>query len=115
MAQDPIFAPISKRSAALPDALKLPPVAGTSDTMLEFALRQRLAPTGMPEHALGRMETLVLQLARAQNGSAIEFDLLAFDSPQLVVFAADHGIADEGNPLTVLDPWFCETELASIC
>ena len=96
MAQDPIFAPISKRSAALPDALKLPPVAGTSDTMLEFALRQRLAPTGMPEHALGRMETLVLQLARAQNGSAIEFDLLAFDSPQLVVFAADHGIADEG-------------------
>ena len=96
MAKDPIFSPLTKRSAALPADLKLPAVSGTTDTMLEFALRQRLRPEGLPEHALGRMETLVLQLARVQNGTSIEFDLLAFDSPQLVVFAADHGIADEG-------------------
>lgn len=96
MPHDPIFGSISRRSTALPEALKLPMVAGTTDTMLEFALRQRLAPEGLPEHALGRMESLVLQLARVQNGTSIEFDLLAFDSPQLVVFAADHGIADEG-------------------
>ncbi len=96
MAQEPIFSPLTKRSAALPADLKLPTISGTADTMLEFALRQRLRPEGMQEHALGRMETLVLQLARAQNGMSIEFDLLAFDSPQLVVFAADHGIADEG-------------------
>ena len=96
MAHDPIFAPVSKRTAALPAELKLPTVSGTSDTMLEFALRQRLAPQGLPERALGRMEALVLQLARAQNGTSLEFDLLAFDSPQLLVFAADHGIADEG-------------------
>lgn len=101
MAKDPIFSPLSKRSAALPVTLKLPAVTSTTDTMLEFALRQRLAPEGLPERALGRMETLVLQLARAQNGMSIEFDLLAFDSPQLVVFAADHGIADEGmSPLS---------------
>lgn len=96
MAHDPIFAPMARRMAALPEALRLPAVAGTADTMLEFTLRQRLAPEGMPEHALGRMEGLVLQLARVQNGMSLEFDLLAFDSPQLVVFAADHGIADEG-------------------
>jgi nicotinate-nucleotide--dimethylbenzimidazole phosphoribosyltransferase len=96
MAKDPIFSPLTKRSAALPADLKMPAVSGTTDTMLEFALRQRLRPEGQPEHALGRMETLVLQMARVQNGTSIEFDLLAFDSPQLVVFAADHGIADEG-------------------
>jgi nicotinate-nucleotide--dimethylbenzimidazole phosphoribosyltransferase len=96
MTRDAIFSPLPKRSAALPAALKLPVVSGTTDTMLEFALRQRLRPEGLPEHSLGRMEALVLQLARVQNGKTTEFELLAFDSPQLVVFAADHGLADEG-------------------
>jgi len=100
MAKHPIFSPLTRRSAALPAELRLPPVAGTTDTMLEFSLRQRLAQEGQPDRALGRMEALVLQLARAQNGTSIELDQLAFDSPQLVVFAADHGIADEGmSPL----------------
>ena len=95
MAKDPVFSPLSRRSAALPATLRLPSITGTTDTLLEFALRQRLSPNGLPEHALGRMETLVLQLARVQNGMSVEFDLLAFDAPQLVVFAGDHGIADE--------------------
>ncbi len=96
MAMDPVFAPITQRLPDLPASLKLPPIAATADAMLEYSVVQRLAPEGLPEHALGRMETLVLQLARIQNAAPLPFDLLAFDSPQLVVFAADHGIADEG-------------------
>lgn len=96
MAMDPVFAPMNRRVPELPANLKLPHVAPTTDTLLDHSLKQRLAPEGLPEQALGRMEDLVLQLARIQNGSPLPFDLLAFDSPQLVVFAADHGIADEG-------------------
>jgi nicotinate-nucleotide--dimethylbenzimidazole phosphoribosyltransferase len=96
MALDPVFEPITRRAPELPASLKLPHIAPTADTLLEHSLKRRLAPEGLPEHALGRMEALVLKLPRIQNGSPLAFDLLAFDSPQLVVFAADHGIADEG-------------------
>ena len=96
MALDPVFAPITRRAPELPASLKLPAIKPTTDTLLEHAIQQRLAPAGAPEHALGRMEVLVQQLARIQSNSPLEFDLLAFESPQLVVFAADHGIADEG-------------------
>lgn len=77
---------------------KLPHIVPTSDPMLDADLTERLAPEGFPVHALGRLEMLARQLARIQSQSSgpIPFDLLAFDSPQLVVFAADHGIADEG-------------------
>ena len=64
--------------------------------MLDFQLHRRLAHPGQPAHALGRVELLAMQLARIQNGSPLPFDLLVFDSPQLLVFAADHGLADEG-------------------
>ena len=96
MARDPVFEPITRRTSELPAGLKLPRIASTGDTMLEHALMRRLAPEGFPEHVLGRMQALVLQLARIQHIGPQAFDLLAFDSPQLVVFAADHGIADEG-------------------
>ncbi|QHE88036.1 nicotinate-nucleotide--dimethylbenzimidazole phosphoribosyltransferase [Hydrogenophaga sp. BPS33] len=96
MALDPVFEPITRRVPELPAELKLPHITPTHDTMLDHTVRQRLMPDGFPEHVLGRMEQLVLQLARIQHGSPLPFDLLAFDSPQLVVFAADHGIADEG-------------------
>ncbi len=96
MALDPVFVPVNQpRPPELPANLKLPHIASTVDTMLEYEVLQRLAPQGQPERALGRMESLVLQLARIQSAGPIPFDLLAFDSPQLVVFAADHGIAVE--------------------
>jgi nicotinate-nucleotide--dimethylbenzimidazole phosphoribosyltransferase len=79
-----------------PLALKLPSVASTIDPVLDADLNRRLLPEGFPPHALGRMESLVLQLARIQSAGTLPFDLLVFDSPQLVVFAADHGIVDEG-------------------
>lgn len=96
MALDPVFEPITRRAPELPAELKLPHIAPTQDALLDHAVQQRLTPAGFPEHVLGRMEPLVLQLARIQHGSPLPFDLLAFDSPQLVVFAADHGVADEG-------------------
>lgn len=97
MAMDPVFAPMnSRRVQELPANLHLPHIAPTADTLLDHSVKQRLASEGLPEHALGRMEDLVLQLARIQNGGPMPFDRLAFDSPQLVVFAGDHGISDEG-------------------
>lgn len=107
MALDPVFAPITRRAPELPTSLKLPHIAPTADALLEHSVLQRLTPEGLPEHALGRMEPLVLQLARIQSGSPLEFDLLVFDSPQLVVFAADHGIADEGMS-ELAQPMTCE-------
>ncbi|MCU0762251.1 MAG: nicotinate-nucleotide--dimethylbenzimidazole phosphoribosyltransferase [Hydrogenophaga sp.] len=79
-----------------PPALKLPYVLGTADIHLDHELRGRLAAQGYPHQALGRMETLALQLARIQRPADQEFDQLRFDQPQLLVFAGDHGIADEG-------------------
>ena len=97
MAMDPVFTPINhRRVPELPADLRLPRVPSTTDTLLDHAVKQRLAPEGLPEHALGRMEDLVMQLARIQNGGSQPFDRLVFDAPQLVVFAGDHGIADEG-------------------
>jgi nicotinate-nucleotide--dimethylbenzimidazole phosphoribosyltransferase len=96
MALDPVFAPITRRAPELPANLRLPRIASTTDTLLEHSVLQRLGQEGLPERALGRMETLVQQLARIQSGKPLDFERLVFDSPQLVVFAADHGIADEG-------------------
>ena len=83
-------------STAPTSALRLPTIAATADPVLDAAVMQRISPLGFPDHALGRLETLVLQLARMQSSNPLHFDLLAFDSPQVVVFAGDHGICDEG-------------------
>lgn len=80
-----------------PTGLQLPVVAPTANPALDAALAQRLALNGFPAHALGRLEALVLQLARIQaTGPEHGFEKLLLDAPQAVVFAADHGIADEG-------------------
>lgn len=79
--------------------LRLPVIHPTADAVLDAEMHQRLRRSELPEHALGRLESLVLQLARMQSAGPFPFDLLAFDTPQLLVFAADHGIADEGVSL----------------
>lgn len=81
-------------------APRLPSIAPTADPVLDASVIQRISPQGFPDHALGRLEELVLQLARVQSAGTLDFDLLAFDSPQVVVFAADHGICDEGVSAT---------------
>jgi len=83
-------------SAMPASGLRLPTIAPTADPILDAMVMQRIGPLGFPEHALGRLGALVLQLARMQSASPLHFDLLAFDSPQVVVFAGDHGICDEG-------------------
>ena len=75
---------------------QLPTVVATADPVLDAALLKRIQPEGFSPHALGRLEDLVLQLARVQSAGPLPLDLLVFDSPQVVVFAADHGICDEG-------------------
>ena len=74
-------------------APQLPTVVATTDPVLDAALLKRIQPEGFSPHALGRLEDLVLQLARVQSAGPLPLDLLVFDSPQVVVFAADHGIA----------------------
>lgn len=76
--------------------LRLPPISPTADAGLEVELRGRLSRKELPEHALGRIEALALQLARIQHADPTQFDPLAFLAPQILVFAGDHGIADEG-------------------
>lgn len=72
-------------------SLKLPQVAATADPDLEAALRHNLDNKTKPLGALGKLESLALQIGLIQQSTT-----LAFDTPQIVVFAADHGIADEG-------------------
>lgn len=72
-------------------SLQLPPVASTADPVLEAALRHRMDHKTKPLGALGRLEQLAVQLGLIQRS-----DHLRLERPQVVVFAADHGIADEG-------------------
>ncbi len=96
MARDAALTPINARRHAPVPGLRVPAIAPTADATRDHTLTQRLqSPTRDPQ-ALGRVQALALQLARIQNGGPVPFDLLVFDAPQLVVFAADHGLADEG-------------------
>lgn len=71
--------------------LHLPAIEPTADAALAASLQQRIDNKTKPLGALGRLETLALQLGLIQRGEA-----LRFEAPQMVVFAADHGIASEG-------------------
>jgi nicotinate-nucleotide--dimethylbenzimidazole phosphoribosyltransferase len=72
-------------------SLHLPPIEPTADAALAARLQQRIDNKTKPLGALGRLETLALQLGLIQRSETI-----SFDAPQMVVFAADHGIASEG-------------------
>jgi nicotinate-nucleotide--dimethylbenzimidazole phosphoribosyltransferase len=58
---------------------------------LTFAVQQRWDQKTKPQGALGRLETLGLQMALA-----LGTEQPRLREPQLVVFAADHGIAEQG-------------------
>lgn len=73
-----------------------PEIRPIGHAALDRMVRPPLGDTHGPEHACGRLETLARQLAGIQHTDGREFEGLDFDSPQLVVFAADHGIAVEG-------------------
>ena len=71
--------------------MHLPAVASTANPRLQASRRRQIDHKPKPVGALGQIETLALQLGLIQHSGRIELR-----QPQVVVFAADHGLADEG-------------------
>ncbi len=66
-------------------------ISATSNPLLEQALRQKLARRAETTGSLGELEALAVRLGLIQNTLKPRFR-----TPQIVVFAADHGLAVEG-------------------
>lgn len=66
-------------------------IAPTSNTLLERALRDKLLRRAEAAGSLGELEPLAIRLGLMQNTLKPRFR-----DPQLVVFAADHGLAVDG-------------------
>lgn len=71
--------------------MNLPAIASTANPSLQASLLHQIDHKTKPLGALGQIETLALQLGLIQQSGRIELR-----QPQVVVFAADHGLADEG-------------------
>ena len=69
----------------------IPNIASTQDTALAARLQHKIDFKTKPLGALGQLEGLALQLGLVQRSQT-----LAFSQPQMLVFAADHGVAAEG-------------------
>lgn len=76
--------------------MELPQVPSTDKPALQERVLAALSDDCEHAHALGRLESLALQLCRIRLGEGDAPSALRLDAPQLVVFAADHGLADEG-------------------
>ena len=76
----PIFLPLS-----------LPTITPTADAALQVRLQHKIDLKTKPLGALGRLECLALQLGLIQRSETV-----VLMQPQVVVFAADHGVAAEG-------------------
>ena len=68
----------------------LPLIEPVTDVRLEAKLHHKIDNKTKPVGALGKLEDLALQLGLIQRS-----DIVTFNDPQIVVFAADHGIAAE--------------------
>ncbi|RYX89978.1 MAG: nicotinate-nucleotide--dimethylbenzimidazole phosphoribosyltransferase [Comamonadaceae bacterium] len=71
-------------------SFSLPQIEPVTDVRLEGKLRHKIDNKTKPMGALGMLEDLALQLGLIQRN-----DVVSFHEPQMVVFAADHGIAAE--------------------
>ena len=69
----------------------LPTIESTFDIGLQTRLRHRIDQKTKPLGALGQLEDLAMQLGLIQRS-----EIISLEAPQMVVFAADHGIAAEG-------------------
>jgi nicotinate-nucleotide--dimethylbenzimidazole phosphoribosyltransferase len=70
---------------------ELPTIEPTTNLPLEARLRHKIDHKTKPVGALGALEDLALQLGLIQRRETV-----TLHDPQMVVFAADHGIAAEG-------------------
>ena len=70
---------------------QLPAIDSTVNAVLAARLKHKIDHKTKPLGALGQLEHLALQLGLIQRSEA-----LAFEKPQMIVFAADHGVAAEG-------------------
>ncbi len=66
-------------------------ISATSNPLLERALRQKLARRAETTGGLGELEALAVRLGLIQNTLKPRFR-----TPQLAIFASDHGLAVEG-------------------
>lgn len=75
--------------------IQLPNIApirtGADAQRLAFQLQKKLDNKTKPLGALGQLEALAVQLGLIQNS-----EMVSLKQPQIVVFAGDHGIVDEG-------------------
>ena len=69
----------------------LPNIFSTFDAALAAKLQHKIDHKTKPLGALGQLENLARQLGLIQRN-----EILALDAPQMIVFAADHGVAAEG-------------------
>ena len=69
----------------------LPAITQTADAALQARLQHKIDHKTKPLGALGRLEGLALQLGLIQRSETV-----TLTQPQMVVFAADHGVAAEG-------------------
>ena len=72
-------------------SFSIPHVASTQDAALASKLQHRIDFKTKPQGALGQLESLALQLGLIQRSEQLEIN-----QPQMLVFAADHGVAVEG-------------------
>jgi nicotinate-nucleotide--dimethylbenzimidazole phosphoribosyltransferase len=70
---------------------QLPAIEATANSALAARLQHKIDTKTKPLGALGQLENLALQLGLIQRRETLEFK-----QPQMVVFAADHGVASEG-------------------
>jgi len=71
--------------------ISLPHIEPIADAALAARLQQRIDRLTKPVGSLGRIETLALQIGLIQRSERPQLS-----SPQMLVFAADHGLAAQG-------------------
>lgn len=71
--------------------LELPSLPKLANPKLEAELKERIDQKTKPTGSLGRLESLALQLGLILNSTSPQIV-----EPQIRVFAADHGLTDEG-------------------